>query len=271
MTRDELEQIQKTCHEWLRQPGTSQGSRMTIPVEGAISSEFHVEVRSILTFDNVLIRSVVDCATGVCYTKLIGPHREAGDFIDTPFEMITAPPTRPEPQDPSTARDAELGESPERVDQSWGSRDYSGGAFERPIPLIETHDIDGNPRPKYLLYTNGKLLGYSRLERTDAYYERRGRFYPVEDYYDHAEIFEQMVTAENEFLEASVEEASGIEADPDSKIRDKYNELSDRIEALKFYLADEDGRRLDASQIKLEDRARYYGDESERWLYVTLR
>ena len=44
---------------------------MTIPAPGAISSELHVEVRSILTFDNVLIRSVVDCITGVCYTNLL--------------------------------------------------------------------------------------------------------------------------------------------------------------------------------------------------------
>jgi hypothetical protein len=271
MTPDELEQIQTACHEWLRQPGTSQGSRMTIPAPGAISSELHVEVRSILTFDNVLIRSVVDCITGVCYTKLIGPYGETGDFIDTPFEMV-ATATRPEPKNQSPARDAELGKSTERVDESVECGDGSGGAYERPIPLIETHDINGEPRPKYLLYTNGKLLGYSRLERTDADGDRRGRFYPIEDYYDYAAIFEEMVTTENEVLEINLQEAYGIEADPDAAaIRNKFNDLSARIEALELYLSDEDGQRIDAAQIKLEDRARYYGDEAERWLYVALR
>ena len=270
MTRDELEQIQTKCHEWLRQAGTAEGSRMTIPAAGAISNEVHLGVSSILTFDNVLIRSVVDTATGVCYTKLIGPHGEAGEFIDTPFEMITATATPPEPKDQSAARDAVPGKSPERVDESAEGRDGSG-AYARPIPLIETHDIDGNPRPRYFLYTNGKLLGYSRLERAAADGELRGRFYPSEDYYDYAEIFAEMVQAEDEVLEINVQEAYGLATDPDSKIRDIFNDLSGRIEALQLYVTDEDGCRIHAAEIKLEDRARYYNDESERWLYVTLR
>ena len=88
---------------------------------------------------------------------------------------------------------------------------------------------------------------------------------------DYAEVFEEMVTAENEYLEVSVEEASGLDPDPDSKIRERFNELANRIEALQLYLSDGDGQRIPAAQIKLEDRARYYGDETERWLYVTLR
>jgi hypothetical protein len=74
MTRDELQQIQTACHEWLRQAGAANGNRLTIPAHGAISTEVHLEVRSILTFDNVLIRSAVDSTTGVCYTKLIEAH-----------------------------------------------------------------------------------------------------------------------------------------------------------------------------------------------------
>ena len=241
---------------------------MTIPAEGAISNEVHIEVSSILTFDNVLIRSVVDRKSGVCYTKLIGPHGQPGEFIDTPFEMIAAPAT-PAP-DQSPARDAALGKSTERVAESGAFRDRSG-AYARPIALIETHDIDGNPRPKYFLYTNEKLLGYSRLERTDSYYERKGRFHPTDDYLDYGELFAEMVTAEDEVLEENVQEAYGIKVEPDSKFRDKFNELSERIEALKLYLAEEDGQRLDASKIKLEDRAGYYRDETERWLYVTFR
>jgi hypothetical protein len=266
MTRDELQQIQTACHEWLRQAGAANGNRLTIPAQGAIAAEVHLEVRSILTFDNVLIRSAVDATTRVCYTKLIGPHGEAGEFIDTPFEMIAASATRPEPEEQS-ARDAER----ESTAEESVTRRARSGAYARTISLIETHDIDGNPRPKYLLYTNGKLLGYSRLERNDSKDERYGRFYPDDDYYEYAGIFGEMVTAENEFLEAAIQEASGLEADPDSKIRDKYNELSDRIEALQFYLTDEDGGRIDASRIKLEDRAHYYGDLTERWLYVTVR
>src|SRR4030095_7241569 len=105
----------------------------------------------------------------------------AGEFIDTPFEMITATATRPEPEDQSPAQDAELAKSIARANESVQGRDGSN-AYARPIPLIETHDIDGNPRPKYFLYTNGKLLGYSRLERTDSYYQRVGRFHPSDNY-----------------------------------------------------------------------------------------
>jgi len=261
MTRDELEQIQTACHEWLRHDGARDGSRLTISASHANSTDVHVEVRSILTFDNVLIQSVVDCDTGVCYTKLIGPHGEAGEFIDTPLEMIAAA--------QSPAPEAAPRQSTERIAGSVKCNDRSG-AYERPVPLIETHDIDGNPRPKYLLYSKGKLLGYSRLERDDSKNERYGRFHPDDDYYEVAEIFEEMVTAENEFLEVGIQEASGLEVDADSKIRNQYNELSDRIEALELDLTDEDGGRIAASRIKLEDRAPYYGDESERWLYVTL-
>src|SRR6185437_6147309 len=87
MTRAELEYIQTACHEWLRQPGVGQDSRRTIS-SSALSRPVQLQITGLLTFDDVLITSVVDAETGICYTKLIARPGEAGEFFDTPFESI---------------------------------------------------------------------------------------------------------------------------------------------------------------------------------------
>ncbi len=104
MTNEELEQIQAVCHEWLRQPGTSNGSRMTIPLGDSLSRTIEIEVRSLLTFDNVMITSVVDAETGSCYSKLIALPGEPGEFIDTPLDQITFNSTSPVEEQPSPLR-----------------------------------------------------------------------------------------------------------------------------------------------------------------------
>ena len=81
MTKAELEHIQTVCHEWLRQPGVSQNSRRTISSSSGLSRAVELKITGLLTFDDVLITSVIDAETGTCYTKLIGRPGEAGEFL----------------------------------------------------------------------------------------------------------------------------------------------------------------------------------------------
>lgn len=50
--------------------------------------------------------------------------------------------------------------------------------------------------------------------------------------------------------------------------RKKFNDSCARIDALKLYVADESGKQLATTELKLEDLSYFYGDESERWLHV---
>ena len=58
-----------------------------------------------------------------------------------------------------------------------------------------------------------------------------------------------------------------IDDDAD-EYRRVFNELSERIDALNLYLADEAGKPIATTELRVEDLSQYYGDESERWLHV---
>jgi hypothetical protein len=274
MTRAELEHIQTVCHEWLRQPGVGQDSRRTIS-SSALSRPVELKITGLLTFDDVLITSAVDAETGSCYTKLIARPGEAGEFFDTPFESIA-------PATDAPVKEAKvLTATRERYQEAMARlRDSSRSDIRDVANQIETDWWSGIiPRserdagdvdPKFLLYTNRKLLGYSLLERTLSTNESRGRFHPSEDYFEYAEFFASLPAAENEWMEANVQEAYGLTVPEALESRNRFNELLVQLEALGLYIENEDGQPIETVEIKLEDLSRYYGDEAERWLYVTL-
>jgi hypothetical protein len=277
MTKAELEHIQTVCHEWLRQPGVAQDSRRTIS-SSALSRLVELKITGLLAFDNVLITSAVDAETGICYTKLIARPGEAGEFFDTPFESI-APDTASlvkEPEKVLTATRARYQDAMARLRDSEPS-DVSepdvANQWEIDSLLLgglSESQRENDTAPKFLLYTNRKLLGYSLLERTLSTHERRGRFHPSEDYFEYSEFFAALPAAENEFMEANVQEAYGLKVPEALESRHRFNELLVQLEALGLYVENEDGQPIDAVEIKLEDLSRYYDDEAERWLYVTL-
>jgi hypothetical protein len=123
---------------------------------------------------------------------------------------------------------------------------------------------------KYLLFTNGKLLGYSLLERTGSGGRRRGRFEASEDYFDYLELFAALPQAENDYMEMNAREAYGLPDENAPEYRNKFHELWDLIEALKLSIADANGDLIETSAVRLEDLSRHYGDESERWLHVSF-
>jgi hypothetical protein len=269
MTNEELEHIQTVCRGWLRQSDTANGSRMTIPAGGALSRTVEVGVTSLLTFDNVLILSAVDAETGTCYTKLIGQHGTPGAFIDTPLDRITAKPATPEQIPPAAMRATQKRYREAMKTRPDGSEVVSAGS-ETNTSWIQTRDLEAEQLPKYLLYTNQQLLGYSLLERARSDAQRSGRFHPGEDYFEYAGVFEAFPEAENECLEANVREAYEIFDEKNEEYRSRFNELSARIAMLNLYVADEAGNRIEAAEVRLEDLSRHYDDQMERWLYVTL-
>jgi hypothetical protein len=270
MTRAELEHIQTVCHEWLRQPGVAQDSRRTIS-SSALSRPVELKITGLLTFDDVLITSVMDAETGICYTKLI-----AGEFFDTPFESI-APDTDAPVKEPAKVPTATLQRYQDamarlrdssRSDVTDVANQIVTDSWSELIPQSERNASDAEA--KFLLYTNRKLLGYSMLERAFSTHERRGRFHPSEDYFEHAELFAALPAAENECMEANVQEAYGLKVDNALEARNRFNELLVQLEALRLHVENEDGQPIDAVEIRLEDLSRYYDDEAERWLCVTL-
>ena len=278
MTKAELQHIQSVCHEWLRQPGVSQDSRKTIPSSDALSRTVELKITGLLTFDDVLIRSVNDAESGTCYTKLIARPGEAGEFFDTTFESI-APDTASLVKEPAkvlTATRERYQDAMARLaDSGQGELNESGLAnqietdlWAWTIPRSESNASDAGA--KFLLYTNRKLLGYSLLERSLSTHERRGRFHPSEDYFEYAEFFAALPAAENEWMEANAQEAYGLKVVGAEESRTRFTELLVQLEALRLYLENEAGQPIDAIEIKLEDLSRYYDDEAERWLCVTL-
>jgi hypothetical protein len=275
MTRAELEHIQTVCHEWLRQPGVRQDSRRTIS-SSALSRPVELKITGLLTFDNVLITSAMDAETGSCYTKLIARPGETGEFFDTPFESI-APDTDAPVKEPAKVLTAtreryqnamaRLRDS-SRSDVTDVANQIATDSWSWIIPRSERNASDAGA--KFLLYTNRKLLGYSLLERARSTHERRGRFHPGEDYFEYAELFAALPAAENECMEANVQEAYGLKVAGAPEARNRFNELLVQLEALGLYIESEDGQPIDAVEIKLEDLSRYYDDEAERWLWVTL-
>jgi hypothetical protein len=129
---------------------------------------------------------------------------------------------------------------------------------------FETNSTD----EKFLLCTNGTVLGYSSLEKTKSENYRKGRFFPSDDYFEFAEIFEDFPQAENDCMDANVHEAYGLTYDNASEFRNKFNDLCERIDALKLYVVDDSGKQVAVTELKLEDLSKFYGDESERWLHA---
>jgi hypothetical protein len=252
MTKDELEQIQSICRQWMSEPTTNLESRLTVPSGIVLERTIVIKINALLTFDNVLIESAVDADTDSCYTKRIGESGKRGEFIDTPFEMIELRATQT--AEPSLS--ANLTRRPE----------------ERPTATaIETAtpEIDSDPdRPKFLLYSNRILLGYSLLERTRAGNQRKGRFHPSDDYFDYSNLFEEFPQAENDWMEVNAREAYGLTDENAGEVHKRFNELRTGIEGLKLYLADADGRAIETAEVRLEDLSRHYDDPSERWLQV---
>src|ERR1043166_5819722 len=268
MTNEELKHIQTVCHGWLRQPGTANKSRMTIPAGGALSRSVEVVVGSLLTFDDVLIMAALDAETGASYTALIAPRGKPGEFIDTPLAKFTEQPAIPEQFFPAALR-ATQKRFREAMEVQATSSDVTAGVNETDAWWIET-ETETEPRPKYLLYTNQELLGYSLLERERAGGQRSGRFYPNENYFEYASIFEAFPEAENNALEASAREAYELSDERDEEYRSKFNQLSAQVAPLGLYVSDEAGARLNALEVRLEDLSSHYDDQTERWLYVTV-
>ena len=275
MTKAELEHIQTVCHDWLRQLGVSQNSRRTISSSSALSRAVELKIGRLLTFDDVLITSVIDAETGTCYTKLIAPRGEAGEFFDTPFESI-APDTvliAKQPAKVLTAtrqryQDAMARLADSEVSESNVSKQTEVDSWLGALSPGERQANDD--AVKFLLYTNRKLLGHSLLERSLSTQERRGRFHPSEDYFEYAEIFAALPAVENECMEANVQEAYGLFVADALDARNRFTELWTQVEALKLYLESEEGHRIETVAIRLEDLSRHYDDEAERWLCVTL-
>jgi hypothetical protein len=272
MTKAELEYIQAACRDWLQQPGPATG-RTIIPAAGPLSRPVEVERSGILTFDNVLITSAVDVETGVCYTKLIEQPDGVSEFFDTPFEKIEPGPT-PTPDSeppPMRATQKRYRDAMQRLAEERPEADRDAQAIDLTLSWIEKEKLDSDDRPKYQLYTNGELLGYSLLERAGSDGRRIGRFHPSENYFDYAHIFAALPQAENDWFEASAREAYGIREAGDDEYRKRFNELSAEADTLKFYLEDEQGLRIKTLELRLEDLSRHYDDETERWLHVAIK
>jgi len=254
MTKDELEQIQLIIRQWMSEPTTRSDSLLTIP-SGIVSDRaIVIEIKSLLTFDNVLIESAVDTDSGLCYTKRIGPSGKPGEFIDTPFEMLPGE-TAPTSEPALPANFSHRAQQP---------------AIE-PSLNESSPEVDSDPeRPKFLLYSNQTLLGHSFLEQTKSSNERKGRFHPSDDYFDYSQIFEAFPQAENDWMELNAREAYGLTDDDADAYRNRFNELINKIEALKLYLADATSQRIETKEVTVEDLSYYYDDQRERWLYVTF-
>lgn len=274
MTKEELEQIQSACREWMRQPGVSNASRLTISAGSAVSRTVEVELRSLLTFDNMMITSAVDAETGACYLKLIARQGEPGEFIDAPLDSLALSRTSPDEGNPAPLRATQkrYQEAMLRLAET-----QQNEANESLLSTADTNtwltgkgDSEADQQPRFLLYTNGELLGYSLLERARADGQRSGRFHPSENYFDYAHIFAALPQAENDCLEANAREAYGIVEVGDDEYRKSFHELSAKAAALKFYLEDEEGLRIKTSEVRLEDLSRHYHDQTERWLHVTI-
>ena len=266
ITEEELKRIQSLCREWLSDPATNRGSRLTIPAGAVLPRAITIEIKSILTFDNMLIISAVDVETGLCYTKLIGKSGSPGTFIDAPLQMMLTGSREPAPENRGMSPTVREGSSREtepslKVGLMPRSRSHGDSAT-----ALETE-----PEPReFLLCSNGTVLGSSSLEKTKSARQRTGRFFPSDDYYEVAEMFEEFPTAENDWLEANVHEAYGLTYDNVGDVQRKFNELCERIKALKLYVADESGKQIATTEVTLEDLSRFYRDDSERWLLVTF-
>lgn len=264
MTKAELEKVQRICHDWLRLADTANGSQLTIAAGDELARAFELKISGLLTFDNVLILSANDAQTGACYVKLIRQPAGLEEVFDTPFEKLGVSVSAAEPAllraTQQRYQDARARIINEQVSVSVDDLN--------PAWIEKSHSPSEEP-PKYLLYSKGKLLGYSLLERARTEGQRSGRFHPSEDYFEYAEIFAAFPDVENECLENSVRAAYGL-SESDDGARTRFDELSAQIETLALYLQDESKRRLQTADLRLEDLSQKYKDQTERWLYVTI-
>lgn len=246
---------------------------MTIPAGGALSRTVEIKISALLTFDDVLIMSALDADSGACYTKLIGRQGEPGEIIDTPLDQITF-----KAASAVQGQSAPLRATQKRYQDAMELAATRPGKANEAVPpagdtntlWIEKPNSEADQQPKYLLYSNGKLLGHSLLERARSNGERRGRFYPSEEYFEYAEIFAALPQAENDSLEANAQEAYGIFAEENDGYRARFAQLSAQVDELELYVAEESGHRIETSEIRIEDLSHHYDDETERWLYVTI-
>jgi hypothetical protein len=271
MTKEEVEYIQAACRDWLQQPGTATGARKTISANGQLSRPVEVELKGILTFDNMRITSAVDAETGICYTKLIEQPDGVSKFFDTTFENIAPDSIAIHGDEPAPMRATQqrYHDAIQRVAADRSEADKDAQAIDPSPWWIEKAESDSDERAKYQLYTNGKLLGYSLLERARSD-QRSGRFHPSEEYFEYADIFAALPQAENDCLEANAQEAYGIFDQENDGYRTRFAQLSALVDALELYVAEESGQRIEASEVRLEDLSHHYDDETERWLYVTI-
>lgn len=272
MTQEELEHIQSVCRGWLRQPGTANRSRLTIPSGGALPRTIEVVAGSLLTFDNVLIVSALDAETGACYTTMLAPQGKPEEFIDTTLDTFKANSTRPVPQQPAPMRATQQRHHDAMQRLSEASPGALTGAVHSTVDSnswLFAEKTSEDDLPKFLLYTNQELLGYSCLERARARDQRSGRFHPNENYFEYAAVFAALPEAENDALEANAREAYELFDEKSEEYRNRFNELSARVASLSLYVLDENGNQLAAAEVRLEDLSHHYDDPTERWLYVT--
>jgi len=270
MTQEELEYIQTVCRAWLKQPDTSQESRLVVPQGDSLSRAVELEVKALLTFDDVLIKSAADAETGANYTRMLSQPNGPDEFFDTPFEMITvpAPPPAPTPLRATQKRHQEA------MARNTASKNDNSSAVDS-LPRFELWCDEGSVAdddslPKYLIYSGPELLGHSLLERVHSARERSGRFCPGDNYFNYVDIFAALPDAENEFFEAAVKTAEGLVDNEVQQASSRFSELAAKIAALDLYVQSEGGERMAVSEVRLEDLSRKYDDQAERWLYITL-
>jgi len=272
MTEKELEQIQSVCRAWLQRSDTAKDSRLTIPAEGSLLRPVELKIGALLTFDNVLILSADDAETGVCYAKLIRQPDGLEEVFITPWAKIAAGSgTSPAPEPPlrraSQQRYQDAMEHLAQIQQR--AREVNAAANDIDRWWVESESVDSSGPPRYLLYTNGKLLGHSLLERSSSGGQLRGRFYPSDEYFEYANIFEALPQAENDCLEANAEEAYGIFNAGNDEYRTRYAQLSGQVAELELYAETEAGDRIATAKIELQDLSHLYDDQAERWLLIT--
>ena len=201
-------------------------------------------------------------------------HRAKDRRVDTPFEQIasaTAVQHEVKAEPVVRATQKRYQDALARLAESQPAQAASADYTDLTLSWIARGNFDvDDEQPKFFLYSDQKLLGYSLLERRRADNQLSGRLHASEDYFEYAEILVAFVEAENDCLESNVREAYGLFDPENAELQTRFDELSTRVNALQLYVADDTGRRLDTSEVRIEDLSRKYDDETERWLFVTL-
>jgi hypothetical protein len=269
MTKKEFEHIQTLCRAWLGQPETGKENRLSILAGGVLSRPIEIEARGFLTFDNARITSAVDCETGICYTQTIRSASGSEIVIDTPFAKASLPgePDRAQELRPTQLR---YQEAMKQLDASAQVTPTSAMAIEdNPIWIAPEDRGPEVPLPSYFLYAHAELIGHSFLETSSpSIRQRRGRFYPDDDYWKYAEIFGNFTDALNDCVEATVK-AAYVGADDETLAAEKrFAGLAIQVTELNLHLVAADGRKVRTAVLRIDDYAAKYDDPAERWLYI---